>query len=112
MMGCFGKISDSMRDDVKFGGHGRTFDGCSIAGFINLDGNREDGGKIRKMIGLMRERETGLGAGFGVYGAFPDFEDFYCLQILFDDKKAKKRLQNYLGKHVKIKKFKGYLPNQ
>ena len=56
----------------------KVFDACGISGFINIDGQRVDGTKIKQMMSVLRDRENGLGGGYAVYGAFPEFEDQYC----------------------------------
>jgi glutamate synthase domain-containing protein 1 len=52
---------------------------------MNVDGKMESGDKIVSMITTMIDRENGLGAGFAVYGLFPDRKDYFCLQMLLDD---------------------------
>jgi len=82
----------------------KVFDACGIAGFINLDGQCENGSKVKQMISILKERENGLGGGFAVYGVWPEFQDQYCLQLLLDDETAKERVEEYLKKKVNIVK--------
>lgn len=67
----------------------RVFDGCGIAGFINIDGKKDDGSKIKDMLTILNERENGLGAGFAAYGIYPQYKDYYALHLLFDDETSK-----------------------
>ncbi len=76
--------------------HDRVFGACGISGFINIDGTRENGEKIKKMITILKDRENGLGAGFAAYGIFPDFADAYCIQFLLDDMESKQAVETYL----------------
>ncbi len=69
---------------------------CGISAFINVDGKRESGAKVKKMITTLRDRENGLGAGFAAYGIFPDYADQYCLQFFFDSEKIKDAVMEFL----------------
>ncbi|MBD3353997.1 MAG: hypothetical protein GF364_21120, partial [Candidatus Lokiarchaeota archaeon] len=74
----------------------RLFGACGIAGYINFDGKRESGKKIKKMIVTLKDRENGLGAGFAAYGIFPDLAQYYCLQFLFDNTEIRDMTEEYL----------------
>jgi len=80
----------------------RTFDSCGIAAYMNVDGKSESGEKIVKMITTMLDRENGLGAGFAIYGIFPDRKDCFCLQMLLDNEDAKKGVREYLEIYTNI----------
>ena len=80
----------------------RSFDACGISAFMNVDGKMESGEKIVKMITTMMDRENGLGAGFAIYGIFPDRKDYFCFQMLLDDEEAKRRVRDYLSRHTMI----------
>jgi len=80
----------------------KVFDACGIAGFINIDGQCENGIKIKQMISILRDRENGLGGGFAVYGIWPEFADQYCLQLLLDDELVVELVEEYLKKNVNI----------
>ena len=75
----------------------KIFDACGIAGFMNVDGKLIDGSKIKEMIGVMKDRENGLGGGFAAYGLFPEFKDQYCIQVLIDDREARDDVRSYLN---------------
>lgn len=74
----------------------RVFDGCGIAGYINVDGKRDKGNKIVDMLTVLSERENGLGAGFAGYGIYPKFKEYYALHLLIDDEESKNRLLDLL----------------
>jgi len=84
------------------GYNSRVFDSCGIAAYMNADGRMESGEKIVKMITTMLDRENGLGAGFALYGIFPDRKDFFCFQMLLDNADARDRVSAYLSKYCKI----------
>ena len=80
----------------------RIFDSCGISAYMNVDGKVESGEKIVSMITTMVDRENGLGAGFAVYGLFPDRKDHFCLQMLLDDEDAGENVRAYLKRHAGI----------
>ena len=84
--------------------HDRVFGACGISGYMNIDGTRESGEKIKKMITILKDRENGLGAGFAAYGVFPDYADSYCIQFLLDDMESKKAVEEYLKSKGNIRK--------
>ncbi|OLS14155.1 MAG: glutamate synthase (NADPH) GltB1 subunit [Promethearchaeota archaeon CR_4] len=91
----------------------RVFGACGISGFINIDGARESGEKIKQMITILKDRENGLGAGFAAYGIFPDLADAYCIQLLLDDMESKQKVDEFLnakGTIVKDEKIPTALP--
>ncbi|MBN1214561.1 MAG: glutamine amidotransferase family protein [Candidatus Lokiarchaeota archaeon] len=76
----------------------RIFDGCGISGFLNIDGKRESGKKVRDMLCILHDRENGLGAGYAGYGIYPDYKDYYAFHFLFDDEKSKENVLSHLEK--------------
>ncbi|MFQ5645643.1 MAG: glutamine amidotransferase family protein [bacterium] len=85
-------------------GTDQLFDACGIAAFINIDGKMTDGRKIISMITTMKDRENGLGAGYALYGLFPDQADLYCIQLILDDPESRERIRDYLKTRVKLVK--------
>lgn len=84
-------------------GYDRRFpDACGIAAYMNTDGKIESGENIVRMITTMRDRENGLGAGFALYGLFPDRKEFFCFQMLLDDEDARDSAREYLKKFARI----------
>ncbi len=74
----------------------KAFDGCGISAFINVDGKIENGSKIVDMVTCLQDRENGLGAGFAVYGCFPERKDEYCFQIISEDEATKDKVKDFL----------------
>ncbi|HME55903.1 MAG TPA: glutamine amidotransferase family protein [Candidatus Lokiarchaeia archaeon] len=74
----------------------KVFDGCGISAFINVDGKLENGARIANMVTCLQDRENGLGAGFAVYGCFPDRKDEYCFQIIAEDDTTKDKVKEFL----------------
>lgn len=80
----------------------REHDACGIASLFNLDRKPISGERITKMIGVMKERENGLGGGFAAYGLFPKFREQYCLQLILDNFEAKERVEEFLKDYTDI----------
>jgi glutamate synthase domain-containing protein 1 len=81
---------------------------CGITALFNLDLEPVSGEKIKDMICVMRERENGQGAGFSVYGLFPEYQDQYCIQLILEDiperPPAKERVEDFLSSCTDIVK--------
>lgn len=58
---------------------------CGIISVVDRAGNLMDGSKIREALSLMDERGSGEGAGYAVYGAYPEFADCYAIHVFFDN---------------------------
>lgn len=85
-------------------GFQKDIEACGIAGFINIDGKLQNGKQAVDMITTMVDRENGLGAGYACYGLFPDLADYYCIQLLLDDERAKENVEEFLKTRVNIVK--------
>jgi len=82
----------------------KVIDSCSLFGMMNLKGKCFNGKDIIKAITNMHVRGNGLGAGFAVYGLFPEYKEYYCLQILFQKDKAKQECDSFLKENFVIVK--------
>jgi glutamate synthase domain-containing protein 1 len=80
----------------------RIGEACGIAALVNVDGARESGARVGKMIRTMVDRENGLGAGYAAYGLFPERADLYCLQMLFDDRDALENTRRFLAANFRL----------
>jgi glutamate synthase domain-containing protein 1 len=63
---------------------------CGIIGVIDRGRKEMDGSRIRQALSLMKERGSGEGAGYAVYGCYPEYEDCYALHVFFDNIRASK----------------------
>jgi glutamate synthase domain-containing protein 1 len=57
---------------------------CGIIGVIDRGKTAMDGSHIKKALSMMDERGSGEGAGYAVYGVYPEFKDYYALHVFFD----------------------------
>jgi glutamate synthase domain-containing protein 1 len=58
---------------------------CGIIGVIDRARQEMDGTGIRAALSQMNERGSGEGAGYAVYGAFPEYRDYYAIHVFFDN---------------------------
>src|SRR6185369_7020951 len=75
---------------------------CGLTGFISKKGTRVEGAVIIKSISLMHDRGNGLGGGFGAYGIYPDFEDFFAFHLMFENGLAQQLTEEYLDGNFHI----------
>ena len=58
---------------------------CGIIGVIDRGRKEMDGTQIRRALAQMNERGSGEGAGYAVYGCYPEYRDCYALHVFFDN---------------------------
>ncbi|HDR74295.1 MAG TPA: hypothetical protein ENN85_10395 [Methanoculleus sp.] len=57
---------------------------CGIISVIDRARQPMDGSSIKQALALMNERGSGEGAGYAVYGAYPEFADCFAIHVFFD----------------------------
>ncbi len=77
---------------------------CGVAGLINLDKIRENGSRIKRAIVLQNERGNGLGAGYGVYGIYPGYEDLYAIHIMASSEDAVNQAALFIRRWFAVQK--------
>ncbi|MDD1676613.1 MAG: glutamine amidotransferase family protein [Methanomicrobiales archaeon] len=58
---------------------------CGIIGVIDRRKEPMDGLRIKKALSQMNERGSGEGAGYAVYGVYPEYKDYYALHVFFNN---------------------------
>lgn len=58
---------------------------CGIIGVIDRRQRPMDGLQIKRALSTMEERGSGEGAGYVVYGAYPEFKEYYAFHVFFDN---------------------------
>ncbi len=89
------RISNPFNDD-------KVIASCSIFGAMSLEGRKFSGKDIIRAIANMRDRGNGQGGGFAVYGIYPEYEDLYALQIMFQSRAAKDDTESFLKEYFSI----------
>ena len=80
----------------------KDISGCGLTGMIHTDGALSSGDVIARSIRHMDERGNGLGAGFAAYGIYPEYKDFYALQLMCDDMVAISRAEDFINEHLEV----------
>ncbi len=83
-------------------GDDKVIDACSLFGMMNLKGRRFSGKDPIKAIANMHDRSNGLGAGFAVYGLYPDYKDDYALHIMYMNSDAKRDTDKLIKKRFDV----------
>ncbi len=72
---------------------------CGIISVIDRTRQEMNGTGIRAALSQMDERGSGEGAGYAVYGAFPDLRDYYAIHVFFDNlHEVKPKVEEELSK--------------
>lgn len=72
---------------------------CGIAGFISHKYSKENGSRLKKAMILQNDRGNGLGAGYGAYGIFPVYKDFYAFHVMGETSFAIDEVTQCLKEH-------------
>ena len=83
-------------------GDDKVFDACGLIGFIDTDGKPHGGDGIVAGLVAMKERGNGLGAGYAVYGLYPEFESHYAFHVMCKSENARQKLDVYLRSHFAV----------
>jgi glutamate synthase domain-containing protein 1 len=100
--GCIGEKKGTIGITIPPNVGSKEISACGIAGLININGKRETGSRVIDMITTMTDRENGLGAGYACYGLFPDYADYYCVQLLLDNEEAKQNVEEFFKSKANI----------
>ena len=76
---------------------------CGIIGVMDRGREEMDGTQIRRALAQMNERGSGEGAGYAVYGCYPEYRDCYALHVFFDNiHENKQAVDDLLGQWGRI----------
>jgi glutamate synthase domain-containing protein 1 len=83
-------------------GDDKVYDACGLFGIMDVGGERFSGRDIVTGITNMEERGNGLGAGFAVYGCYPEHADCYAFHVMFTDPDARSEVESFLQDHFRV----------
>jgi glutamate synthase domain-containing protein 1 len=75
---------------------------CGLTGFISRSGELVGGEMIIKSITLMHDRGNGLGGGFGAYGIYPEYKEFFAFHLMYENGMALQLTEEYIDQHFYI----------
>jgi len=77
-------------------GDDKIYDACGLFGIMDGTGQRFSGHDIVLGMDNMEERGNGLGAGFAVYGCYPEHADCYAFHVMYTERDAKPLVESFL----------------
>jgi glutamate synthase domain-containing protein 1 len=83
-------------------GDDKVIEACALFGMMDLSGRRFGFRDPVKAISNMRERSNGLGAGFAIYGLYPEHEDDYAFHIMYFSGEARERTEKLLKQNFDV----------
>lgn len=81
---------------------GRVPSGCGVSGIMDRTGKVFSGDGILASICSMTERGNGLGSGYAGYGIYPEYADNWCFHIMYDERKARELVEEYLESRFEV----------
>ncbi len=80
----------------------KVHDACGLFGIMNTAGKRFSANEAIRAMANMHDRGNGLGAGFAIYGLYPDYKDDYALHVMYLDDAALRSGENFIGRQFEI----------
>ncbi len=81
----------------------KVHDACGLFGIMNTSGLRFSADNAIKAMVNMHDRGNGLGAGFAIYGLYPEYKDDYALHVMYLDDAAVKEGEDFIGRHFEVR---------
>lgn len=75
---------------------------CGLMGIMDTSGARFSGHEIVTGITAMEERGNGLGAGFAVYGCYPQYADCYAFHVMYTNPSSRSQVETFLRQHFTL----------
>ena len=88
-------VCNPYRDD-------KVISACAIFGMMDVSGECFHGDKVFDAMENMQERGNGLGAGFAVYGLYPDNPDEYAFHIMFTSQFGRSAAEEFLNLRFRV----------
>lgn len=80
----------------------KVHEACAIFGAMAKSGKTFSAEFAIRAMSNMRERGTGLGAGFAVYGLYPEMKDLYAAHVMYLDKAAIGSTEEFLSSRFQL----------
>ncbi len=80
-------------------GDDKVYDACGLMGIMDVTGEHFSGRDILPGITSMEERGNGLGAGFAVYGCYPEYADCYAFHVMYMAPESRPPVEAFLNEH-------------
>jgi glutamate synthase domain-containing protein 1 len=82
----------------------KALEACGLFGVMDISGKRFGGEIAIKAMKNLKARGNGLGGGFAIYGLYPEYQDYYALQIMFQNENlsAKEKAEEFLEENFNV----------
>jgi len=80
----------------------KVFDACGLFGFIDTTGQNHGAEHVITALLNMKVRGNGLGAGYAVYGLYPELADYYAFHVMCRDEASRQEVDEYLRHNFTI----------
>ena len=80
-------------------GDDKVYDACGLIGVMDVSGERFSGHDIVKGIVNMTDRGNGLGAGYAVYGCYPEHADCYAFHVMYTQPESRSQVESFIQEH-------------
>ncbi len=90
-----GRINNPYQED-------KLLSACSIFGMMDVTGKTFSGDSVFRAMENMHERGNGLGAGFAVYGIYPEHADCYALHVMYTSSSGQLGTEEFLRHSFRV----------
>lgn len=91
------RLSNPYQDD-------KVHTSCAIFGVMDTTGRCFSGESVFAAMENMLERGNGLGAGFAIYGLYPEMPEHYALHVIFLSPRGRPAAEEFLADHFRIER--------
>ncbi len=82
--------------------YGKDHGGCGLVGILDRAGRPVSGDMIVSSLCSMKERGNGLGSGYAVYGAYPQFRESFGVHVMYNDAAARGTVEALLKSKLEL----------
>lgn len=80
----------------------KVHEACAVFGAMDKTGRPFSADLVVGAMASMHQRGAGLGAGFAVYGLYPDLEDLYAAHIMYLERNAIEDTEEFLRSRFRL----------
>ena len=81
-------------------GDDKVYDACGLFGIMDVTGRCFSSQDIVRAINNMEERGNGLGAGFAVYGCYPEYADCHAFHVMYTELDSRPQVESFLDEFL------------
>ena len=78
-------------------GDDKVYGACGLFGIMDVTGECFSSKDVVRAINNLEERGNGLGAGFAIYGCYPQYADCYACHVMYTDPGSRPQVESFLN---------------